>query len=300
MSKKISTEFNESKRRDLYAIDPRNIVVIEGFNSRVDFDLEELKASIVQSGVKNPVSVIPFIDENGFEKYRLVDGERRYRAAMELINEGFEIARIPAIYLPKNTSEADLLVEQCIRNEGKKFSEYEYGVLLQKFQNLGWTTTEAVAKLGLAPWKAIYITHVNRDLRVQELLKNGQISGSNVRAIYQAHKDDVDANGNSMQEANAVKEILALAKKAEATSTPNEKKKLSLSDLDADSKTILVKDSAAIKKGITLLLKYYEQATVDGSSLDLDITDVLESLKKGKTIDVIFNEAKSNNYAEAE
>jgi ParB family chromosome partitioning protein len=112
------TEINKTTKRDLYNIDPRNIVVVEGFNSRIDFDLEELKESIRENGVKNPISVIPFKDEDGNEKYRLVDGERRYRATMALMAEGADIMRIPALFLSKSLKPDELLVEQLIRNEG--------------------------------------------------------------------------------------------------------------------------------------------------------------------------------------
>lgn len=68
-------EVNATKRTDLFLIDPRNIVVMEGFNVRRDFDLEELKEQIKAKGVLNPVTVIPY-KEDGVEKYKLVDGEK--------------------------------------------------------------------------------------------------------------------------------------------------------------------------------------------------------------------------------
>ena len=39
-------ETRNTKRTDLFLIDPRNIVVVAGFNVRIDFDLEELKEQI--------------------------------------------------------------------------------------------------------------------------------------------------------------------------------------------------------------------------------------------------------------
>ena len=36
-------ETNKTKNTDLFLIDPRNIVVVDGFNVRRDFDLDELK-----------------------------------------------------------------------------------------------------------------------------------------------------------------------------------------------------------------------------------------------------------------
>ena len=34
---------NATKRTDIYQVDPRNVVVVENFNVRRDFDIEELK-----------------------------------------------------------------------------------------------------------------------------------------------------------------------------------------------------------------------------------------------------------------
>ena len=70
-------ETNKTKNTDLFLIDPRNIVVVDGFNVRRDFDLDELKEQIKAKGVLNPLTVIAFKDDEGNEKYKLVDGERR-------------------------------------------------------------------------------------------------------------------------------------------------------------------------------------------------------------------------------
>lgn len=56
---------NATKRTDIYQVDPRNVVVVANFNVRRDFDIEELKEQIKAKGVLNPITVIPFKDENG-------------------------------------------------------------------------------------------------------------------------------------------------------------------------------------------------------------------------------------------
>lgn len=71
------SELNSTKRTDIYTIDPRNVVIVENFNVRKEFALDELKEQIKLQGVLNPITVVPFKDEDGNEKYRLVDGERR-------------------------------------------------------------------------------------------------------------------------------------------------------------------------------------------------------------------------------
>ena len=103
------TDFNKTTKNDYYNIDPRRVVVINGFNSRTDFgNIEELAAQIKEQGMLNPITVIPQKDDNGNETYRLVDGERRYRAVMLLLSRGVDIARIKALFLfPKGSFSAD-------------------------------------------------------------------------------------------------------------------------------------------------------------------------------------------------
>ena len=45
----MNNELNATKRTDIYQIDPRNIVVVEGFNARKNFDLDELKENILNN-----------------------------------------------------------------------------------------------------------------------------------------------------------------------------------------------------------------------------------------------------------
>lgn len=110
LKSKRNMETNITKRTDIYNIDPRNVVVVNNFNVRRDFAIDELKEQIKAQGVLNPITVIPFKDEDGNEKYRLVDGERRLRATLAAISEGADIKRVKALFLPRNTKEEDLLI----------------------------------------------------------------------------------------------------------------------------------------------------------------------------------------------
>lgn len=272
--KVASNDVAKTVKNNMYKIDPRLIDVVDGFNSRVDFALDELKESIKLNGIKNPISVIPTKDDNGNERYRLVDGERRYRAVMSLLEDGEDIKRIPAIFLSKSLTPEELLMEQLLRNEGKRFTEYEYAIAFRKFIDLGYQPSEIVKKLGLAPWKTIFLTHLERDERVQKLMREGRIEGTEVRRIYQAHgKED---------EKGAVDEIVSAAKRLKDSG--NTDKKITLASLDKlSSKTVAVKDSAAIKKGLSKLFEYYRKATNDGEiEIELNLTDVFNRLSSGK------------------
>lgn len=204
---------NATKRTDIYQIDPRNIVVVNGFNARRDFALDELIEQIRKQGVLNPITVVPFKDEDGNEKYRLVDGERRYRAVMALLEEGEDIRRIKAMYLPKNTKEEDMYIQQMMRNEGRNFSEYECALLFNLFkEKYGYSQTEIADKFGK---KTSFVSRCLSLLDVapelQEKMEKGEISTDAVRTIINNHKDDEKAQVEAVEK--AVKEAKAKGKK---------------------------------------------------------------------------------------
>ena len=200
----MNNEINATKRTDIYQIDPRNIVVVEGFNARKNFDLDELKEQIRKVGVLNPITVIPFKDkETGAEKYRLVDGERRYRAVMALLAEGEDIKRIKAMYLPKGTKEEDLLIQQLLKNTGKQFSEIEMAKLFNRFkEQWGYTQTEIADKFCK---KASFISRcmalLDLPAEIIEMMERGEISADTARQIANRHKDDVDAQVEDAEKA---------------------------------------------------------------------------------------------------
>lgn len=185
-------EINATKRTDIYQIDPRNVDVVAGFNVRREFAIDELKEQIKLNGVLNPITVIPTKAADGTERYRLVDGERRLRATLAAIEEGADIRRIKAIFLPRNTSEEEQLVQQMMRNEGKNFTEYECAIMFHRFKEaFGYSQTEITAKFGKSP------TFVSRCLNLMELapeiqqkLESGEISTNAVREIVGQNKDN--------------------------------------------------------------------------------------------------------------
>ena len=200
----MNNEINATKRTDIYQIDPRNIVVVEGFNARKNFDLDELKEQIHKVGLLNPITVIPFKDkETGAEKYRLVDGERRYRAVMALLAEGEDIKRIKAMYLPKGTKEEDLLIQQLLKNTGKQFSEIEMAKLFNRFkEQWGYTQTEIADKFCK---KASFVSRcmalLDLPAEIIEMMERGEISADTARQIANRHKDDVDAQVEDAEKA---------------------------------------------------------------------------------------------------
>lgn len=201
-------ETNATKRTDIYQIDPRNVVVMQDFNVRRDFDLDELKDQIIAKGVLNPISVIPFKDENGVEKYKLVDGERRYRATMAAIAEGVDIKRIKAMYVSKNSKPEDLYIEQMMRNEGKKFTEYECGIMFKRFKdNYGYTQVEIAEKFKKSPaFVSKCLSMMDLPPEILQRIENNHISAKAARDIassYETEEQKVEAVEKTVHEAQS-------------------------------------------------------------------------------------------------
>ena len=88
--------------------------------------MHTLKESIKKHGIKVPVVVEPI----GNGKYRLIDGERRFRAESEL-----KLKVVPAIIEePKNATER--LIEQYQLSNTKSKNSTRVGHLLRKHRHL--------------------------------------------------------------------------------------------------------------------------------------------------------------------
>lgn len=307
-------ETNKTKRCDIYSIDPRNIIVADGFNSRYNFgDIDELAAQIKEQGMLSPITVQTVKTPDG-DKYQLVDGERRYRAVLKLLHEGVDIPYVKAIIIPANTTKVDLYVQQAMRNEGKNFNEYEWAILADKMRKeCGITTTSEIARLlgkntGVVTYWLKILT-MPEDF--QELVRTGRLCGSDLRRILQANDKDYDAARKDIQflEEKA-KEREEKKNKASNTSVTEETKtedvkeetkteevkeetkpapKLSLKDLDFGTNTKAFKDSKTITNALKLLLDYAQRAT-NKKELEIDVNLFYEQLKNGKLITDVIKE----------
>ena len=258
----MNSEINATKRTDIYQIDPRNIVVVEGFNARKNFDLDELKEQIRKVGVLNPITVIPFKDkETGAEKYRLVDGERRYRAVMALLAEGEDIKRIKAMYLPKGTKEEDLLIQQLLKNTGKQFSEIEMAKLFNRFkEQWGYTQTEIADKFCK---KASFVSRcmalLDLPAEIIEMMERGEISADTARQIVSQNKDDEDAQVEA--DDKAVKTAKAKGKKTATTKDI---------PVNVQAANLIAKIRKDLKKYATLM------DSLDGENAELMMTNAIQ------------------------
>lgn len=287
---------NKTTKTDLFKIDPRNIDVVENFNSRIDFgDIQELAEQIAKDGVLNPIHVkrVP-----GTDRFTLVDGERRYRATMYLIENGHPVVMIPAIVVPQSTSEEDLLRMQLQCNEGKNFSDYEYAVHLKKLRDHGLSNQQIADLLGKKQSRiSWYFRFLNLDERVQDLMKERRITGVDVYHVLQAYKDEDKATEviltmkDMADEAGDHKISLkkSMNKIDEYVKTKQTKKKTTTLSDDDFNKTIVNMDTVAIKNGLNKLFSYLEKYPAE-STHGISILMIMEKLKEGKLINETIEE----------
>ena len=177
----------KTTKNDVLSIDPRNIEPKEGFNGREVFDkakLLELKDSIAINGVQVPISVRKI---RGEERYQIVNGERRWRASMMLIEEGVQM-RIPAIIFKGN--DVDAIVAMLTTNDAVPFNLVEEAQVLLRLSKHGLSNKEISDLTGRKP---SYISNLLKLTEAPHAMKkmvtDNKISTSLLMKIFREEKD---------------------------------------------------------------------------------------------------------------
>lgn len=105
--------FNEDKKGEFYFLETEKLVPYKR-QARRQFNEEEIQnlaASIKEHGIRQPLTVIPSIEEKG--KYEVISGERRLRAGKLA-----HLTRIPCIILDDNEKAEEIsLIENIQRSD---------------------------------------------------------------------------------------------------------------------------------------------------------------------------------------
>lgn len=271
-------EANATKRTDIFLIDPRNIVVVENFNVRRDFDLDELKEQIKAKGVLNPVTVIPF-KEDGVERYKLVDGERRYRATMLAIEDGADIQYIKALKAPKDSSLEDLYIEQMMRNEGKRFTEYECAIMFRRFkEEFGYSQIEIADKFKKSPaFISKCLSLLDLPPYIQEKIVNGELS-------VKAAKEIAANYGSEKEQVKAAKSAVKTAQEQGKTTATNKEVLNSLRD---------AKEAKAVAEALRKVWAYMDGEVV------VDVDKLATLLEKTESLSQAIKEYKKQKSNES-
>lgn len=168
-------------RKDILRIDPRNLHIRPDWNCRdVNFDPTDpddlaLAESIASVGVKQPMTAVW---QDG--KAWLTDGHRRLGAALYAMETlGAEIKSVPVQTEDRYASEADRVLSQLVRNNGKPLSPIEQARVYKRLIDLGWTEKQIAESIGRSvPWVKNLLELRAAPTAVTEMVRSGQVSAT--------------------------------------------------------------------------------------------------------------------------
>lgn len=182
------------KRSDMFTV-PFSRLKLDDGNARVDLgDIDQLKESIRQNGVKEPLWGYKQKGDDGEEYYYIINGSRRYAALRLLFEETGA-----TIFVPFRTQDKKLctpeqnVLDRLLRNEGKEYTPYEKSLEINKLINYGWGTKEVAKKLGVSEnhIKSL-LSLANAPKLVQNLVADGTVSATLAMHTVAKGKEAVD------------------------------------------------------------------------------------------------------------
>jgi ParB family chromosome partitioning protein len=182
------SEVKATKRTDRMLVDPRNIVMVDGFNVRTDLgNIEELANSILEMGLQVPLMAKKV---RGSDKYELVDGHRRFTAVKYLLDKGHDIPYVDII--PFNGNEEDRVLAMITTGTGQKsLTEMEQAEAIKRLINFHYKPEEIAKKIGKSiphVYNLIALSKVSK--KIKEVIGSGDISGTTVVQIVRQTDDE--------------------------------------------------------------------------------------------------------------
>jgi len=182
-------EATETKRTDLFKINPKNIIINWNDNPRNDYgtkeDFQDFKNSIKSEGIKSPI----YLTKVG-EDYVLTHGFRRMRATLELISEGVDIKEVPFLKVKNNKEQ--ILFDHMTLNSGKALTDLEKSETLLQLKKYGYEPTELAKKTGIAYQKVINLLKFCEEAtkEVKEAVRTGRASmTAGIEVVRQSRGD---------------------------------------------------------------------------------------------------------------
>ena len=242
---------------------------------RREFDeeaLASLAGSISQLGVLQPIIVTELADGSGM--YRIIAGERRWRAARIA-----GLAEVPAIVIEADDRKMTelSLIENLQREDLDPIEEAEgYKTLMDNYHLTQEEAAERVGKSRSAVANSLRLLGLCPEVR--QMLQNGDLSGGHARALLPLKADlQLDAANLIVKQGLSVRQTEALAKRL---SNPKEERKPTNDELIAESYGRLAAQELSDKIGRTCRIvsgKKKGRIELDYYGID-DLNDLLEAL----------------------
>jgi len=219
-------------RRDYYQIQPSRIIVKNGWNPRTDFSgEEELRDSIIENGVLVPLRVKRGADDSII----LIDGERRLRAALRAIDEGYDIATVPCIFERPQVSDIEAMFVSLVTNQGKPLDPGEEAMAFQRLINWGQSKSEIAQRIGKSiGFVSQRLSLVDASPQIKAALSNRDVTINDAITIVKQSGGDILAQDMAL---SCVPE-----KKPRVRRTPRELILDKAAKMDKDELAALVRD----------------------------------------------------------
>lgn len=181
-------QYMAEKRSDVVQADPRSLVIVTDLNGREDYgDIEELKAEIraVKKILNNSI---------GFRKdgmIHIINGHRRNRAAIELINSGeMPELRQPITVLKGIPTELEMIQIMLLSNRGKNFTPLEDANTMLRMLNLGSTPKQIAESYGKTEAHVCNsLALAKLPIRLKNRIQSNDISSTLVLNIVRGNKE---------------------------------------------------------------------------------------------------------------
>lgn len=157
-----------------FAVDPRVLVVEEGFNGR-PINPEHVKtlAEAFANGATFPPIEVR-VDDGAIV---LIDGHHRHAAVMSLIAQGYDVATLDARHFRGNN--VDRVMLMVTSQQGLPMTPLQLGVQYKRAVGFGWGVkqiAERIGKSGQHIKDCIALAETDTD--VQQMVTNGQVSAA--------------------------------------------------------------------------------------------------------------------------
>ncbi len=207
-------------------LDKIDISLLNVRKANLEEGIEELKDSIKEIGIQQPVVVFPNEEVKG--RYELIIGQRRYLAAKKM-----SLKEIPSL-ITTVKDETDATIKSFSENIHRLDLEYRDKMrvataLLNKFNNIN----DVAKHLGVSPQTVKnYIGYAAVPDEIKEMVDEGKLSVSTATRIVKNISDD--------------KQAVAIAKKIEEM--PRSKDRMAVIDIAHENPNKPVKDIVKIVK----------------------------------------------------
>lgn len=280
----MSEKTQETAQKD-YEVDLKFIKPLEraGGNIRSDYgeadgSFDELVESIAENGILNPMRAYRDADNPGY--WFSIDGHRRHRAGMKLVDERGASIRVRVIPVDrKKISDESLVIDMVTTNTGKPLNPLELSEAVRRLISYGLRPKDIAKKFGM---KSYVIKNLellgSAPKRIRNLIQNNQLSHTVALGFLKSSADYNEA-------IEKIEKALSLAKsekpKTKESDFPGNPDTESESDNENDTTKITTKHLNEVNNKVdsTLELRKVFKKQIDSPS-DIKNNELFSFCKK--------------------